>query len=72
MELDFIKSNGGKCQEGLGEDVWRRGNHRRQDESTEDDEFSSPFQRLSLYQSCMNHMVSKSDRKPQTKGALKK
>lgn len=48
------------------------GNHHRQNEGAQDDEFSSPFQRLSLYQSCMNHMVSKSDRKPQTKGALKK
>ena len=48
------------------------GVHRRQDEGAQGDEFPSPFQRLSLYQSCMNHMVSKSDRKPQTKGALKK
>lgn len=48
------------------------GVHRRQDEGAQDDGFSSPFQHLSLYQSCMNHMVSISDRKPQTKGALKK
>lgn len=48
------------------------GVHRRQNKGAQYDEFLSPFQRLSLYQSCMNHMVSKSDRKPQTKGALKK
>lgn len=39
------------------------GVHRRQNEGAQDDEFPSPFQRLSLYQSCMNHMISKSDRK---------
>lgn len=46
------------------------GVHRRQNEGAQDDEFSSPFQRLSLYQSCMNHMVSKSDRKLFTNGFL--
>lgn len=52
VEGDFIEKNSRQRQEGLGKNIRRRSNHRRQDEGGQNDILSSSFECLLLHQPC--------------------
>ena len=52
VEGDFIEKNSRQRQEGLGKNIRRRSNHRRQDEGGQNDKLSSSFECLLLHQPC--------------------